>query len=166
MALVSRRIVLQALAAQALGGGATTGQARAHRKPRPLRAGAVSDDWRSFLGPTHNAVSAETPLTRVLPPPLVWEIPKGTGYTSPAVAGPHLVFVHRVGDEEIVECLHPETGARRWQFRYGTEFEDRYGYNNGPRSSPVVDGERRVHRRSRGHVALSGPGNGHARVET
>jgi outer membrane protein assembly factor BamB len=142
MAVVSRRLVLQALAAQALGGSGTTPQGRAHRKPRPLRAGAVSDDWRSFLGPTHNAVSAETPLTRVLPPPLVWEIPKGTGYTSPAVAGPHLIFVHRVGDEEIVECLHPETGARRWQFRYGTEFEDRFGYNNGPRSSPVVDGDR------------------------
>ena len=142
MALVSRRILLQALAAQALGAGVATGQARAHRKPKPLGARAVSDDWRSFLGPSHNAVSTETPLTRVLPPPLVWEMPKGTGYASPAVAGAHLVFVHRLGDEEIVECLHPETGARRWQFRFGTEFEDRYGYNNGPRSSPVVDGDR------------------------
>jgi outer membrane protein assembly factor BamB len=142
MALVSRRIVLQALAAQALSGGVTTGEARAHRKPRPLRAGAVSDDWRSFLGPSHNAVSRETPLTRVLPPPLVWEMPRGSGYASPAVAGTDLVFVHRLGDEEIVECLHAETGARRWQFRFGTEFEDRYGYNNGPRSSPVIDGDR------------------------
>jgi outer membrane protein assembly factor BamB len=142
MALVSRRIVLQALAAQALGAGVATGQARAHRKLKPLGAGAVSDDWRSFLGPSHNAVSRETPLTRVLPPPLVWDMPRGTGYASPAVAGTHLVFVHRLGDEEIVECLHAETGARRWQFRFGTEFEDRYGYNNGPRSSPVVDGDR------------------------
>ena len=142
MALVSRRIVLQALAAQALGAGVAIGQARAHRKPKPLGAGAVSDDWRSFLGPSHNAVSTETPLARVLPPPLVWEMPKGTGYASPAAAGTHLVFVHRLGDEEIVECVHPETGARQWQFRFGTEFEDRYGYNNGPRASPVVDADR------------------------
>jgi len=142
MALVSRRIVLQALAAQALGAGIASGQARAHRKPKSLRVGAVSDDWRSFLGPSHNAVSSETPLTRALPPPLVWEMPRGTGYASPAVAGAHLVFVHRLGDEEIVECLLAETGARRWQFRFGTEFEDRYGYNNGPRSSPVIDGDR------------------------
>jgi outer membrane protein assembly factor BamB len=142
MAVMSRRVVLQALAAQALGAGVATGQARAHRKPKPLRAGAVSDDWRSFLGPSHNAVSKETPLTRVLPPPLVWEMPRGAGYASPAVAGTHLVFVHRLGAEEIVECLHPETGARHWRFRFGTEFEDRYGYNNGPRSSPVLDGDR------------------------
>jgi outer membrane protein assembly factor BamB len=84
----------------------------------------------------------ETKLSRTLPPPLVWEFVKGTGYASPAVAGERLVFVHRVGSEEIVECLHPETGASRWRFRYATAFEDRYGYNNGPRSSPVIDGER------------------------
>ena len=34
------------------------------------------------------------------------------------------------------------TGAGRWQFKYGTVFEDRYGYNNGPRASPVIDGDR------------------------
>jgi outer membrane protein assembly factor BamB len=81
-------------------------------------------------------------LTRTLPPALLWELPKGTGYASPAVAGARLVFLHRLADEEIVECLHPETGATQWQFRYPTAFEDRYGYNNGPRSSPVIDGDR------------------------
>jgi outer membrane protein assembly factor BamB len=56
--------------------------------------------------------------------------------------GDHLIFMHRLGNEELVECLHPETGLIQWQFRYATVFEDRYGYNNGPRSSPVIDGER------------------------
>ncbi len=27
-------------------------------------------------------------------------------------------------------------------YRYATDFDDRYGYNNGPRSSPVLDGDR------------------------
>jgi outer membrane protein assembly factor BamB len=72
----------------------------------------------------------------------VWEFAKGTGYASPAIAGDHLVFVHRLANEEIVECLDSETGSSRWQVRYATAFEDRYGYNNGPRSSPVIDGER------------------------
>ena len=58
---------------------------------------------------------------------------------SQAIAGERLVFLHRLGNEEIVECLHPETGSSQWQFRYPTAFEDRYGYNNGPRSSPVID---------------------------
>jgi outer membrane protein assembly factor BamB len=72
----------------------------------------------------------------------VWELAKGTGYASPAVVGDHLMFIHRLANEEIVECLDAETGSSRWRFRYATAFEDRYGYNNGPRSSPVIDGPR------------------------
>ena len=142
MVLISRRSLLQALAGQLLMVNAAPGQTRVHRKPKQLPTGAVTSDWPAFLGPSHNGVSAETKLSRTLPPPLVWERPKGTGYTSPAIAGERLVFVHRLEDEEVVECLHPETGMSRWQFRYATAFEDRYGYNNGPRSSPVIAGER------------------------
>jgi len=138
MALMSRRSLLQALAAQLLTVKRAPGQTIVHGKPKPLPSGAITHDWRAFLGPSHNGVSAETKLSRMLPPPLVWECPKGTGYASPAIAGDRLVFVHRRADEEIVECLHPETGTSHWQFRYATAFEDRYGYNNGPRSSPVI----------------------------
>lgn len=140
MPVMSRRSLLQAAAAPLLTVSTASGQTRVHRKPKPLPIGAVTHDWRAFLGPSHNGVSTETKLNRTLPPPLVWECPRGTGYSSPAIADDHLVFVHRLANEEIVECLHPETGGRHWQFRYATAFEDRYGYNNGPRSSPVIAG--------------------------
>lgn len=117
------------------------GQTLMHQPPKPLRKGAVSHDWPSFLGPSHDAVSTETMLSRELPPPLVWEFSKGTGYGSPAIAGERLIFLHRFRNEEIVECLNPGTGLKNWQFRYPTAYEDRYGYNNGPRSSPVIDGD-------------------------
>jgi outer membrane protein assembly factor BamB len=116
-----------------------------HTAPKPLSPDAVTHDWVSFLGPTHNAVSSETKLLKKWPeggPTLVWELTKGTGYTSPAIQGDRLVYFHRMGNEAIVECLHPETGAFYWDFRYPTEFEDRFGYNNGPRASPVIDGDR------------------------
>ncbi|HEU0120649.1 MAG TPA: PQQ-binding-like beta-propeller repeat protein [Bryobacteraceae bacterium] len=121
------------------------GEVTRHGKPAALAQGAVSEDWPSFLGPTHNGVSRETKLRKQFPPagpPLVWEMNKGTGYASPAVGGGYLVFLHRRGNQELVECLHPETGERFWQHTYPTTFEDRYGYNNGPRSSPVIDGDR------------------------
>ena len=138
---ISRRTLIKTILAQPLAAAVADGQVL-HRAPKPLSNDAVTHDWPSFLGPSHNAVSTETRLSRALPPPLVWEFPKGTGYATPAVAGGRLLFLHRVGDEEIVECLHPETGSKQWQFRYATAFEDRYGYNNGPRASPVIDGER------------------------
>jgi outer membrane protein assembly factor BamB len=142
MVPISRRLLLQSLLAYPLLASVARAQARLVAKPKPLPAGAVTHDWTSFLGPTHNAVSTETRLSRTLPPPVIWEFPKGTSYSAPAISGDRLVYIHRIGDEEIVECLNALTGARSWQFKYGTVFEDRYGYNNGPRSSPVIDGTR------------------------
>ena len=113
-------------------------------KPKPLPPGAVTHDWKSFLGPTHNAISTETKLLPEFPrkgPKLVWEMKTGEGYSSPAVVGDRLVYLHRVGNEERVECLHPETGERYWKFSYSTNYRDRYGYSSGPRASPVIDGD-------------------------
>jgi outer membrane protein assembly factor BamB len=118
---------------------------RVHGKPKPLAAGAVTSDWKSFMGPSHDGSSPETKLLKEWPkagPKLLWEMKKGTGYSSPAIAGDYLVYFHREGNQERIECLHPETGAKYWEFTYATQFEDRYGYNNGPRASPVIDGDR------------------------
>ena len=105
----------------------------------------MTEDWPAFLGLRGQPVSAETKLSREFGPdgpPLVWELAKGSGYSSPSIQGERLVFMHRVGSEEVVECLKPSTGESYWSYRYPTDFEDRYGYNNGPRSSPVIDGDR------------------------
>ena len=142
MSLISRRVILSALAGHAFATRVEAVQAGPTASPKPLAKDAATSDWTAFLGPAHNATSPETKLSRRLPPTALWEFPKGTGYASPAVLGQRLVFLHRRGTEEIVECLDAETGVSRWQFRYPTDFEDRYGYNNGPRSSPVIDGAR------------------------
>jgi outer membrane protein assembly factor BamB len=139
---ITRRALLQALFAQSTPRPPGDATARVHRAPRALAPDAVTHDWRTFLGPQHHPVSTETRLSRRLPPPLIWEYPRGTGYSTPAVAGDRLVYLHRVGNQEIVECLHAANGRREWQFAYATAFEDRYGYNNGPRASPVIDGSR------------------------
>ena len=142
MSHVSRRAVLMGLTGAVFGTRSVFAQTRFVSKARPLARDAVTHDWTAFLGPTHNAVSTETRLSRKSPPSLVWEFSKGTGNGAPAIAGERLVFLHRLRGEEIVECLRAETGATQWQFRYPTDFEDRYGYNDGPRSSPVIDGSR------------------------
>ncbi len=116
-----------------------------HGKPKPLPKGAVTHDWTSFLGPTHNAISTETKLQKKWPkdgPKVVWEMETGNGYSSPAIQGDYLVYPHRVEDDVLVECLHRETGRKYWGFKFPTKYEDRYGYSNGPRASPVIDGDR------------------------
>ena len=112
--------------------------------PAPLAEGAVVEEWGSFLGPTHNGVSRETKLNLAWDakgPRLLWSLPRGTGYASPAIVAGRLVYQHRVGDDDVVECLDPLTGSRLWHQDFPTSYQDRYGYNNGPRSSPVIDGD-------------------------
>jgi outer membrane protein assembly factor BamB len=104
---------------------------------------ARAADWPQFLGPTRNAISAETGLARSWPdkgPPVVWEREVGEGYSAPVVAGGTLVLFHRVGDEEVVEGLDAASGKPRWKFAYATKYADALGKGDGPRSTPVVDG--------------------------
>ncbi|MFG0332789.1 MAG: PQQ-binding-like beta-propeller repeat protein [Maioricimonas sp. JB049] len=94
-----------------------------------------------FLGPTHDGISPETGLLKQWPPngpPLLWEREVGTGYSAPSVRGNRLVLHHRIGREEIVECLRADNGDSLWEFRYPSRFVDPYGYNNGPRCSPLL----------------------------
>ena len=117
-------------------------EATRHRAPKPLADGAVVSDWTSFLGPGGRGVSPETPLVKEFGadgPALVWELETGEGYAAPAVQGDRLVAFHRVGDEEVVECLQAETGARLWSVRSPTDYRDAYGYSRGPRCSPLID---------------------------
>ncbi len=98
-------------------------------------------DWPQFLGPTRNAVSAETGLAKSWPakgPPVVWEREVGEGFSAPVVSGGTLVLFHRVGDEEVVEALDAASGKARWKYGYATKYADPYGKGNGPRSTPLV----------------------------
>jgi outer membrane protein assembly factor BamB len=115
-----------------------------HAPPKPLPAGAVTHDWRDFLGPTHNGLSTETKLLATLgpgAPKLIWERTKGEGYASPCtVAGKTIVF-HRLGEQEVVECVAAETGKRVWKIAYPAPYSDRYGFSAGPRCQPISDGK-------------------------
>jgi outer membrane protein assembly factor BamB len=116
-----------------------------HAAPKPLAAGAITADSTGLLGPTHNAFSPETHLTKRLEkniPAMVWEMTKGEGYAAPAILGERLILFHRVDDQEVIDCLRASDGSRYWRFAYPTAYVDRYGYCKGPRSSPVIAGQR------------------------
>ena len=113
--------------------------------PKPLPKGAVTHEWTWFMGPTHDSHSTETKLLKKFPkggPKKVWELSRGNGYSSPSIRGEYLVYPHRLRNEVVIECLHPQTGKLYWQFKYSTDYSDRLGYSNGPRASPVIDGDR------------------------
>ena len=110
-----------------------------------LSAAELVEDWPQFLGPRGNNTSRETGLLDKFPkdgPPLVWQRDIGTGYSAPSVRGELLVLHHRVKDEEVVEAMHPATGKPAWRYAYPSRYQDPYGYNNGPRCTPLLTAER------------------------
>jgi len=117
--------------------------------PYPLFAQAPplpdGEDWPVFLGPRGDDISIESGLLKQWTekgPPIVWHREVGQSYSAPVTAKGRIVYFHRLEDQELIECADMLTGKAIWSFGYPTQYEDRYGYNNGPRSSPAIDGDR------------------------
>ena len=111
----------------------------------PGSGGRPGEDWPRFLGPRADNTSAETGLLEKWPttgPRLLWETNVGTGYSAPSVRGNLLVLHHRLGGEEIIDAFAADSGRKVWRHAYPSTFVDPYGYNNGPRSTPLLTSNR------------------------
>jgi outer membrane protein assembly factor BamB len=89
-------------------------------------------------------VCTETNLALPWPqdgPRIAWQRQVGAGFSGPVVAGERLILFHRVGDNEVVECLDPANGKERWKFSYATTYRDDFGFDEGPRATPVIAGK-------------------------
>lgn len=103
-----------------------------------------SSDWPQLFGPRRTCAAADQPVDLAWGPEgpsELWSIEVGTGYGSPVVSRGHLVFNHRVGDEEIVQCVNADDGTTIWQHRYPTTFKCEVEYSDGPYSTPVIEDE-------------------------
>jgi outer membrane protein assembly factor BamB len=110
-----------------------------------LGRGVSGADWHCFLGPTGDGKSTETGiLTDWSQGKLkrVWKKELGEGYGSGAVAGGRFFQFDRLGENARVRCFNAETGANLWKFEYPSDYRDLYGYDSGPRTSPVIDDNR------------------------
>lgn len=106
-----------------------------------LAMGASASNWPQLLGPRANGISTETNLLQHWPTNglrLVWEKEIGAGYGAPSVRDGIVVLHHRKGDNEIVEGNSATNGKTLWQYSYPSHFIDPYGYNNGPRATPLL----------------------------
>jgi outer membrane protein assembly factor BamB len=100
------------------------------------------DDWPAFLGATGDSKSRERGILTDWPaagPKVLWQRELGTGYAMPTISDGRLFQFERIGDDATLTGLESETGRLLWKFTYKSDFEDLYGYDNGPRSSPIVN---------------------------
>ena len=99
------------------------------------------ENWTNWMGPNYNGSLLGQEL--MLPPEgkeyvVEWEASVGEGWASPVMDKSSVYLHHRVGKDEIIQCLDLKTGRERWQYSYPSEYRDDFGMANGPRSTPSL----------------------------
>jgi outer membrane protein assembly factor BamB len=108
-----------------------------------LTDAARAGDWPQWLGPQRDGhAAADSPAVEKLPPELkvLWRKRIGGGFSSPVEAGGKLVLFDEDGREEVLHLLDARTGAEIWRAAIGDVYQDEWGA--GPRSTPLIDGDR------------------------
>ena len=104
-----------------------------------------AQDWPHFLGPERDGRYGGPPLARSWQggaPRELWRRPVGEGFAGPVVHEGRVLLFHRVDGREVLEALDAATGAAVWRYDYPTTYRDDFGFDEGPRSAPVVAGGR------------------------
>jgi outer membrane protein assembly factor BamB len=72
----------------------------------------------------------------------MWQIPLHEGYGICSISRGRAFQFDRQNGRGVLLCLNSETGKEIWRYGYDYVYRDLYGYNNGPRTSPLIDGDR------------------------
>jgi outer membrane protein assembly factor BamB len=110
-----------------------------------LSAFPQNTDWPQFLGPARNGTYAGHDLAASWPtegPSTLWQTNVGQGFSGPAAQDGKLIIFHRLEDRETVDCLDATNGSPIWRFAYPTGYHDDYGFDEGPRATPTLNGGR------------------------
>ena len=99
-----------------------------------------AEDWPQFLGPRRDG----TYQGKALPkwpadgPKQLWKKNIGAGFSGPAVANGKLFLFHRQNNQEILECMNAANGAVLWKSASPANYDDDFGFDDGPRAVPTV----------------------------
>ena len=107
------------------------------------------NQWPRFLGSQINGISSSPALPRKIRKdwsadrlPLLWQANVGEGYAMGVVSGQRYYHFDKFEDAARLRSIDAKTGAVVWEYEYPSSYRDLYGYDSGPRSSPLVDGDR------------------------
>ncbi|MGZ5505817.1 MAG: outer membrane protein assembly factor BamB family protein, partial [Limisphaerales bacterium] len=104
---------------------------------------ASAADWPQWLGPSHDCHAAPgSPQINRLPsePKVLWRKSIGGGFSSPVVAAGKVVYFDEDGTNEVAHAIEASTGKEIWHTGIGDVYRDEW--SAGPRSTPIIDGDR------------------------
>ena len=110
-----------------------------------FRAGEAAD-WPNWRGIDQAGIWQDVRLPEKLGPGnvrQVWSQAIGGGYSGIAVKGDRVLTMDRPSDKktERVVCLSAKSGRLLWEWKYSSVYGD-LSYDNGPRATPTIAGDR------------------------
>ncbi len=102
--------------------------------------GADWPQWRGVQRDGRVADGEQIPSTLSTEPKVVWRMEIGGGFSSPVVANGKLVYQDVRNGKETAHLIDAKTGKEIWSTPYAAEYQDEWG--PGPRSTPIIDGDR------------------------
>ena len=123
---------------------------------------AFGEDWPRWRGPAATGhVPAGVPVPTTLPakPKVVWRTVIGFGLGSPVVSGKRVFVLDNQRGKETVLAADAATGKELWRATLDETFRDAHS-PVGPRSTPLVDGDRVYVLSCRGEFQCLGAGSG------
>ena len=103
--------------------------------------------WTQYGGPGQDFKANARGLAAKWPedgPKQVWQRELGDGYSGVLVDGDLLYTMYRGDNQEIVIALDAATGKTVWEHKYDAEPDEGHAhqFGDGPRSTPLLDGDR------------------------
>jgi len=102
-----------------------------------------ASDWPQWRGPERNGhvpPDAPVPTTLASEPKVLWRLNIGGGFSSPVIQNGKLVYLDAQDGKEVAHLLDAKTGKELWRVPFGDAYGDEWGA--GPRSTPIMDGDR------------------------
>ena len=106
---------------------------------------AIDKNWGQFLGPGRNGISTETGILKDWSDgklKLNWTLPVDEGYAIGSVSGGKYfhfdVTEGESGNLARLRCVDMQTADVEWTFTAPSSYKDIYGYDSGPRTSPLI----------------------------
>ena len=102
-------------------------------------------DWPQWRGANRDGVIQSFTEPKAWPERLTrkWKVDVGLGYASPVLIGNRVYMFSRQGDNEMLQALDADTGAKMWEASYAAPFTVNPAaarHEKGPKSTPTFAG--------------------------
>lgn len=101
---------------------------------------AAGVQWPGLWGAARNATVAAAAPAGPAGIDVLWRVPAEGGYSEVAVSGGLAVTMAKRGADDFIVALDAATGREVWRARVGPTYKGHGGSDDGPISTPAIDG--------------------------